>query len=382
MPWREMDAMGQRREFIELVLSRRWTMTEACERFGVSRVTGYKWWRRFRQEGPGGLRELPRAPRRCPHRTSREIEERLVALRRQHPKWGPVTLLSLLERSYPELSLPAPSTVGEIMKRHGLVRPRRRRRRPRHPGRPIVEVKGPNDVWTADFKGEFKTRDGRYCYPLTVADGHSRYLLGCRGLSSTATEGAKREFTGLFRQYGLPRQILTDNGVPFASPGLCGLSRLSVWWIKLGIQPVRIQPGRPWQNGSHERMHKTLKAEAVLPPQVNRREQQRKFDEFRQCFNTLRPHHAIGKKTPSEVYEASPRPFPERLPKFEYPAHFETRKVHPNACMRWRGSIVVVGRVLVGEHLGLEPFDDGVWSVYLGPVLLARLDERRKRLYT
>lgn len=382
MPWEETKAVDQRGRFIRGVLSRKWTMTELCERFGISRVTGHKWWNRFQEGGWPGLVERSRAPGSCPHKTRQEIEEALVAVREKHPKWGPVTLLGVLEEEHPEWELPAASTAGDILKRHGLVKPRRRRRRPRHPGRPYVEITEPNDVWTADFKGEFKTRDRRYCYPLTVADGHSRYLLVCQGLRSTAHDGVKRQFTKAFREYGLPQQILTDNGVPFSTQGLCGLSRLAVWWMKLGIHPIRIEPGKPSQNGRHERMHKTLKQEAVYPPEANIDQQQLRFDEFRECFNTVRPHHALGMKRPGQVYRASPRPFPERLGHFEYPSDFTVRKVHGHGCFIWHSKHVFASRVLINERIGLDQVGDGIWSVYLGPVLLGRFDEREGRLYT
>lgn len=374
--------MEQRKEFIEKLLSRRWTMTELCERYGVSRVTGHKWWNRFKENGYAGLEELSRAPRSCPHRTAQEIEEALVAFRRRHPKWGPETLLELVQRAHPKWELPAPSTAGEILKRNDLVKPRKRRSRPRHPGRPYVKMEHPNDVWAADFKGEFKTRDGRYCYPLTATDGCSRFLLGCKALRSTEHTGTKTEFERVFRQYGLPRQILTDNGVPFASQGLCGLSRLSVWWIKLGIHPIRIEPGKPSQNGRHERMHRTLKDEGIYPPEQNAERQQPRFDDFKELFNFVRPHHALGKKTPAEVYHPSPRAFPEKLNEFEYPDDFTVRKVHGNGCIVWHQRHIFVSRVVINERVGLEALQEGLWSVYLGPVLLARFDDREGRIYS
>lgn len=382
MPWRETNAMEQRRDFIEKYLSQRWTMTELCARFGVSRVTGYKWWNRFMEQGLEGLQELSRAPHTCPHRTAAEIEEAIVAFRMRYPKWGPETLLELVRKQHPDWQLPAPSTAGEILKRHGLVTARKRRRRPRHPGRPYVDMAGPNDVWAADFKGEFRTRDRRYCYPLTVTDGYSRFLLGCKALLSTNHDGVKAEFTRLFRKHGLPRQILTDNGVPFASQGLCGLSRLSLWWLKLGIHPIRIEPGKPSQNGRHERMHRTLKTEAAETPQKDLKQQQRHFDDFRVRFNTVRPHHALGKLTPDQVYRPSPRKYPQKLSHFEYPYDFTIRKVHAHGCFVWHRKHVFVSTVLANERIGLEPLQEGLWSIYLGPVLLARFDEQEGRIYS
>jgi hypothetical protein len=242
-------------------------------------------------------------------------------------------------------------------------------------------ARGPNDVWCTDFKGQFKMGDGRLCYPLTLSDWSSRYLLGCRGLRTTAHQGAKATFTDWFREFGLPLQILSDNGVPFASQGLGGLSRLAVWWIRLGIHPIRIEPGKPAQNGRHERMHKTLKYDATKPPAKNLAAQQRKFDSFLEIYNQERPHRALHGKTPGSRYVPSPRPFPERLPPVEYPAHFEVRKVCGNSCIKWHRRFVHVSRVLIGEWIGLEEVADGVWSVYLGPVLLAKFDERQETLF-
>jgi transposase InsO family protein len=240
----------------------------------------------------------------------------------------------------------------------------------------------PNDVWTADYKGQFRMRNGRYCFPLTVADGCSRYLLGCQGRYDTRHEGAQPVFRALFREHGLPLQLLTDNGVPFVGPNaLAGLSRLSAWWIRLGIHPIRIEPGCPNQNGRHERMHRTLADETTRPPSSNMSAQQRSFNGFRHCYNHERPHDALGGKTPSQLYSSSPRPYPERLPPLDYPQHFEKRKVATNGCIKWHDEFVIVSRTLIGDYVGLEEVQDGIWSVYYGPVELARLDERDGRLH-
>lgn len=381
MPWEETNPMEQRRMFVEAKLTGKWLMIELCERFGISRVTGYKWWDRFKARGFEGLVEESRAPQTCPHKTPEHIERAIVDLRLKYRTWGPVMILGRLAKLQPDWDLPAPSTAGDILSRHGLVKPRKRRHRPRHPGKPYVEMNRPNDVWPADFKGEFKMGNGRYCYPLTVTDGCSRYLLGNKALCSTAHDAAQAEFTRLFREFGLPLQILTDNGTPFASQAICGLSRLSVWWIKLGIHPIRIEPGQPSQNGRHERMHRTLKASATRPPGHDLVEQQVKLDEFTDMYNQIRPHRALDLETPASVYEPSPRPFPDVLPSFEYPAYYRVRKVHGNGCMIWRGEHIFVSHILEDERVGLEAVDDGILSVHLGPVLLARFDEREKRLY-
>jgi hypothetical protein len=238
----------------------------------------------------------------------------------------------------------------------------------------------PNAVWTTDFKGEFKTRDGIYCYPLTIADGYSRYLLACHGLPSTATAGVQPVFRQLFREYGLPARIRSDNGVPFATIALGRLSTLSVWWVRLGILPDLIEPSSPQQNGRHERMHRTLKAEATKPPQAHARAQQRRFDAFRAEYNTERPHEALGQATPASWYTASTRSYPERLPALEYPAHGEVRRVSRNGGIRWHNYWVNVSHVLAEEDVAFEEIDDGIWSVAFGPLVLGRFDERRRRI--
>jgi len=238
----------------------------------------------------------------------------------------------------------------------------------------------PNLIWTADFKGQFRTRDGIYCYPLTVVDGYSRFLLGCQALDSTAHVGAQPVFRRLFQEFGLPQLIRTDNGVPFATCALARLSQLSVWWIRLGIYPELIEPSHPEQNGRHERMHRTLKAETTRPAAGHRASQQRRFNDFRDEFNNDRPHEALGQDTPASRYRPSPRPFPARLPALEYPSHYETRLVSRNGGIRWSSQWVNVSHVLGGEYVGLEEIDDGIWDVYFGRLKLGRFHERTLRI--
>jgi hypothetical protein len=234
----------------------------------------------------------------------------------------------------------------------------------------------PNEIWTIDFKGQFKTRDGLYCFPLTVVDGYSRYILGCRAFLNTKAEGPRKALTAIFREYGLPSIIRSDNGTPFASGAIGRISRLSVWWIKLGIYPELIEPAHPEQNGRHERMHRTLKAEATRPPAANRRAQQRRFNTFQRTYNEVRPHEALGQNTPASVYHASDRPFPERLPSIEYPSHYITRRVSYNGGIRWYSNWVNVSHVLGGEYVGLEEVDNGLWDVHFGPLRLGRFSEK------
>ncbi len=290
MPWRAASPMDQRTQFIADFLRDALSITELCALYDVSRKTGYKWIDRYLRHGPAGLEEHSRRPRRAPNQTSAEIVAAILAARRRHPTWGGKKLLALLHKRQPRWPLPGRSTACDILKRHGMVPIKRYRRRIGHPGKPTSQILAPNDVWSADYKGQFRTGDGRYCYPLTVADGFSRYLLGCQALASTAGEGAKPIFTRLFQEYGLPKRMRTDNGVPFATNTLARLSTLSAWWVRLGILPELIEPGRPAQNGRHERMHRTLKAETTRPAAGSLAAQQRKFNVFREEFNHERPH--------------------------------------------------------------------------------------------
>jgi len=382
MPWDETTRMSQRLRFISDLESGQYTMTELCERYGISRKTGYKWAERFVSVGPGGLEDLPHTAKSFPHQVSLEKAEQIVGLRRRFPSWGPRKLLAWLERHHPESSWPAASTIGDLLKRHGLVETRRSRRRPLPPRPPQVKAETPNAVWSIDFKGEFRLGNSHLCYPLTVTDGFSRYLLGCQGLENPTGQGSRRVLESLFCEYGLPGAILTDNGSPFASShALARLSRLSVWWLRLGIRPVLIQPGHPEQNGRHERMHRTLKAETTRPPAVDAAGQQERFERFRRIYNEQRPHEALGQIPPAEVYETSPRRYPSRLEPCEYPGHFEVRSVGDKGEIWWRGEPLFVSHSLQGERIGLEEVEDGQWSVYLSSVLIARFDERERRMY-
>lgn len=377
MPWDERTRMDQRVRFIGALWSCAYTMTELCRAFGISRKTGYKWAERYGREGPDGLKDRSRAPKSCPHRTESRCEQALLEARRKHPLWGPRKLLIVLRRRHPQWPWPAPSTAGEILKRHGLVQPRRRRRRHPPPPKPVIEARQPNDLWTADFKGEFRMDDRRLCYPLTVADRVSRYLLGCEGKSSVARAGVQPVFERLFAEYGLPAKILTDGGSPFAcasSPRR--LSRLSVWWVQLGIEPVLIEPGHPEQNGCHERMHRTLKAATASPPASGMQSQQRVFDRFRKEYNEQRPHESLQMRPPAELYTPSSRTYPQATPDVTYPGHYEVRRVRSKGEIKWRGRWLFVSKTLGRQSVGLEETDDGLWSLYFGPLLLGRYDER------
>lgn len=381
MPWKEVKPMDQKIRFISDFLNGYFSIAELCLRFGISRTTGYKWINRYKASGrPDALCDLSRRPHHSPKKTSDEIVDLLLSVRDKHPFWGPRKILFLVSEKYPDLTLPAESTVALILKRNGYIKPRRKRIKRYHPGRPLTVITRPNEVWTADFKGHFKTQDGLYCYPLTIADGHSRYLFSVDGMLSPLQKPVKSVFRGLFEEYGLPEKIRTDNGNPFASVALGRLSRLSAWWIRLGIIPELIEPGCPEQNGRHERMHKTLKYETTIPPAANLKKQQRRFDQFRQEFNHIRPHEALEMKPPAKVYHISARKLPTRLPKVEYPAHYEVRRVSKNCGIRWNSKRVCVSQVLAGEYVGLEEIDDGIWDIYYGPVWLGRLNEKLMKI--
>lgn len=380
MPWKETEPVMERARFIALHAEGLYTMTELCARFGISRKTGYKWLGRYAAAGLPGLAEQSRTPHACPHRTPAATEAALVRAREAHPHWGPKKLVAHLRSTQPELALPAPSTAGAVLKRRGLVPERKRRRRVTHPASPPLAAAAPNEVWCADFKGEFRTLNGTLCYPLTVTDAYSRYLLGCQSLTSTEHRGAQETFTRLFAEYGLPAAIRTDNGTPFASVALGGLSPLSVWWIKLGIQLQRIPPGQPQENGRHERMHRTLKAETTRPPALDLAGQQARFDAFRAEFNAVRPHEALEQRPPGSLYQPSARELPPRLPVPEYAGHLLVRQVGSEGCIRLRSQRLFVSSVLVGEHVAVEEVDEGLWSLYFYDVLLGRFTEREWQL--
>ena len=357
------------------------TMVELCEQFGISRETGYVWLRRYRQSGVAGLVELNRRPQRFPGQTGASLEQAIMELRQAHMRWGPRKLKRLLERDQPGRRWPAASTIGALLKREGLVVARRKRRKTAPYTEPLGHADESNRVWCADFKGWFRTGNGERIDPLTITDAYSRYLLRSQAVEKTDTARVQAIFEAAFREYGLPQAIRTDNGAPFASTALAGLSRLAVWWIKLGIVPERIEAGHPEQNGRHERMHRTLKQEVATPPAANRRAQQRELERFRQEYNQVRPHEALGMQTPAGVYRPSAREFPRRLPEIEYPEGMEVRSIHAHGHFRWKKRHdVFLTEVLWGERIGLLPRDERWYDVYFGPVLLARFDGGQRRV--
>lgn len=371
--------MDQRLRLIATLLAGE-TMAEACRQHGISRKTGYKWWTRYQQDGAAGLVEQSRAPHTHPQAVAAAVEAELLAARAAHPTWGPRKLVALLRAAAPERALPAPSTVGTLVKRAGLVSARRRRVHAPPRTQPLAHATAPNTVWCADFKGQFQTGDGVWCYPLTISDAHSRYLLRCQALPTTDTARVQPLFEATFREYGIPAVVRTDNGPPFASVGAGGLTPLSVWWVKLGIVPERIDPGKPSQNGRHERMHRTLKADTAQPPGLNLPAQQRAFDRFQTEYNTVRPHEALAMATPAAVYRPAARPFPHHLPPLAYPTADAVKWVRPNGAIRWCQHEVYISQTLAGEPIGLTQTRDGHWTVAFGPLRLGCLDEHRGTL--
>jgi transposase InsO family protein len=374
MPWEVSGVVEKRKQFLAEYATGEWTMSDLCRAHGITRPTGYAVLRRYAQAGQWGLEEQSRAPRRHPNQTPAEIEAQVLALRRKHPRWGPRTLKKILDDA--GICCPAASTVGELLDREGLTNHRVKRRKVEPYQRPFRLVGEPNDEWAGDFKGWMRTGDGERIDPLTISDTCSRYLLRCQAVEKTNTEQVQAIFEAAFREYGMPRAMRTDNGAPFASRAIAGLSRLAVWWIKLGIVPQRIEPGHPEQNGRHERMHRTLKEATVSPPRANRRAQQRAFDQFRQEYNQLRPHQGLAMQTPTAVYRSSPRPYPARVREPEYDTAMKVRRVFKHGQFFWQHHDVFLSKVLYGERIGLLPIDDRYYRVYFATTPIARLDTR------
>jgi transposase InsO family protein len=374
--------MEQRLEFIREYGTGLFTMTELVAHYGVSRKTAYKWLDRYDDAGIDGLVDRSRRPQRSPQATADDVVDAVVALRRRHPHWGAKKLLAVLRRRKPTAAWPSRTTVCDLLKARGLVDARRRRLRPPAAARaPLTPPTQPNDLWTTDFKGEFRTGDRCYCYPLTLRDGFSRFVLRCDALLGRTTITTRDRFARAFAHYGLPARIRSDNGGPFASPGLGGLSQLSVWWIRLGIIPERIAPGHPEQNGSHEQFHAVLKAHTARPPAPTAHAQQRRFAAFCREYNEERPHEALHDDTPAMHYEPSPRPLPRRLPPLEYPGYAEVRFVSSNGCVSWINDPLFLTTALAGEYVAFEEVDDGLWTIRFADVVLGRLDARHRRIH-
>jgi len=352
MVWREWTPMDERIRFMIEYESGVEGMTHLCRKYGISRQTGYKWLRRFKGEGFEGLRDRSRRPGSIPHKTPAAMEELLVEERRRHPSWGPKKLVVVLRKVH-GITPPAPSTAGEILKRRGLIQPRPRRRASVHrwPGA-LKDAAGPNEVWSADFKGWFRTRDRSKCQPLTISDHYSRYLLCCESVKRPDYSSVAEVFERIFNQVGLPDRIRVDNGTPFGCPEAGQLSRLAVDWLRVGVGVEYIQPGHPEQNGRHERMHLTLKRETSDPPAESLASQQKRFEVWLDEFNHHRPHEALDQASPAEIWREPERKLDGPIPDFEYPSHWETRRAGKRGTISWQGRLIMIGRSFYPELPG------------------------------
>ncbi|WP_008292636.1 integrase core domain-containing protein [Congregibacter litoralis] len=378
MPWKECNQMDERLRFVARRLDGE-KMSELCREFGISRKTGYKIFNRYKEFGIRGLEDRAKSPYRHPNKTPFQIEKAILAIKREHTTWGAPKIRDKLIKQIPMVKPPAPSTIHAILDRHGLVK-RRKRRRYKAKGTELSEALTPNALWCADYKGQFLLGNKKYCYPLTITDQRSRYLLACEGLESTKERGAFPVFERTFKEFGLPAAMRTDNGVPFASAhALFGLSKLSVWWLRLGIRIERIKPGNPQQNGRHERMHLTLKKEATKPASFNFLQQQGRFDDFIEGYNQDRPQQALNGLYPAELYTPSPREYfhPEPL---EYP--FSDRTIQVTQCGR-----ICIGRrkinfstVFAGQYVGIREIADEIWLVSFMDYDLGFFDQTENRV--
>ena len=379
MPWKVSKPMDERLKFIGRLLDGE-SMASLCREFGISRKTGYKIQSRYNDSGLEALTDRSRRPYRQANQLPMQIEKLIVNLRQDKPTWGAPKIRERLRRLYPDVHLPAISTVHAVLDRHGLVKRRHRHRRELREGTPLSQALEPNQLWCADYKGEFMLADRRYCYPLTVTDFASRYLITCEALSTTKEAFAFTAFERTFREFGLPNAIRTDNGVPFASPNaLFNLSRLSVWWLRLGIAIERIKPGCPQQNGRHERMHLTLKLETTKPAGKNFLQQQARFDDFIDTYNNQRPHQALGMRCPAEIYRPASRTY-SGLPDLEYPFHDRTVTITTCGRICFNHQKINLSTVFAGQKIGIKQVEDHIWLATFMQYDLGYFDDETCRL--
>jgi putative transposase len=380
MPWKATCAMDERALLMADYVEGETTVAALAREYGVSRKTIYKWVERYAMSGVAGLADASRAPDHCPHRLSEAIEDGVIAVRTAHPTWGPKKILAWLKDRAGDRNWPSASTIGELLKSRGLVVPRKRRLRVPPMTAPFNACTAANKVWTADFKGWFRTGDGSRCDPFTLSDAYSRYLLRCQAVPHQSRKAIWPIFDAAFREFGLPEAIRSDNGPPFASRSVGGLSRFSVRLIKAGVLPERIRPGKPQENGRHERMHLTLQQDTASPPASSLRAQQRRFDAFRQCYNSERPHEALKQTPPARHYGPSPRRYSGRLRSPEYDKAEKVRKVKASGEIHWGGTMIFISEALEREPVGLRELDDGCWQLRYGPVDLGIIDHKGKLL--
>lgn len=374
MPWKESRIVDQRLQFLSSYQKEEMSISDLCREFEVSRPTGYRWINRYKEAGPEGLLDLSSKPHSCSHATSELIGDAILAMRRKYPSWGARKLKARLERLQPSVAWPAASTFGNILRRAGLTHPKRKKRRTTPYSEPFSEVTAPNQLWCMDFKGYFSTGDGTRCDPLTITDAHSRYLIRCQIVSRMDLSEVTAVCEAAMREYGMPARIRTDNGAPFAGTGLLGMSKLSLGWRKLGIVHERIQPGRPQENGRHERMHRTLKEDTTKPAAFTLRSQQKKFDTFRHMFNHERPHEGLNNETPGSIYQPSLTMLPGTVKEFLYPKGFETRRINNSGDFSWHKDRVFVSEVFKFEALGFELIAEDVYKVFFRDIELGIFD--------
>lgn len=363
MPWKECSTVNERMKFVSRLLDGE-RMTDLCNEFGISRKTGYKIYSRFNEEGLVGLEDKSHVARSHPNLTPEHIQRAIINLRREHPTWGAPKIKVVLERKNPKWIVPATSTIHSVLDREQLVKRRMRKTILRAEGTDLSKPKAPNQLWCADFKGQFRLGNKSLCYPLTITDNFSRYLLSCEALESTQDLETRRHFARIFEEFGLPDAIRSDNGVPFGARSYFGLSKLSVFCLTLGIKLERIEPGHPEQNGSHERMHRTLKADAIATPGKTILSQQETFDSFREVYNKERPHQAIKMKCPNDLYRKSSRTFNPIQDPLEYPHHDRTLQVRPNGSITLHGRTrLYIGDPFGGYNVGIKQIDEDIWKV-------------------
>jgi transposase InsO family protein len=363
MPWKETCAMDQKVQMIGDWIKAEFSITELSELYDISRPTIYKWIALYEERSADGLKELSSEPLRHPNATSLAILKKIIEMKSMHQRFGPKKIIARLQMQHPDLRWPAVSTASDILKKQGLVQLRKKKLRTPPYTEPFLGCDEPNAVWSADFKGHFHNGDGKLCHPLTISDNYSRYLLQCRGLRRPTHEQTQPWFEWTFREYGLPDAHRTDNSAPFASVSLGGLSRLSIWFIKLGIFPERIESGHPEQNPRHERMHRTLKEAVTIPPKSNIYEQQQAFEDFKYEFNYERPHESLDQKLPSSVYYSSDRPYPLRVPQVEYGGDVTVKRIKHSGEMYWKGKWIYISQALAGEPIAIKQIDDYLWEV-------------------
>lgn len=379
MSWEGLSAVDQKECFVLDAFRPGSCIAGLCRTYGISRQTGYRWIRHYRSEGRQRLESQSRRPHTCPGSWSPLWHERALELRRQY-HWGGRKLSRVLQNRHPEAVVPGPSTIDRWIADAGLAAPRPKRRRYPPRSAPMADVVRPGQTYCVDFKGEFLMGDGAYCYPLTVTDAYSRYLLGCYALPGALMEPTIACFEDVFTTYGVPERIRSDNGTPFASTGLGRFSRLSVWWYRLGVTVERTDLGRPDQNGRHERFHRTLKRDTTNPPGTDLDDQQHRFDDFRRTYNHIRPHESLGMQRPADVFTKPTQSLPDQLPPFTYPTWYEVRSVRPCGEIWWRGRAIHVGKAFVGQRVGLQATDEGLWQLWMGDLLLGQICDQAESL--